>query len=425
MNKSNSIAGITRALAAQLALIFFLVQCAFAISVAEGTLTTPGSAGAQSVTGLSFQPEVVIIFGEGKSDSTEGAPFYAGIGFTDCTNFFHRNFEQQDSTANPANAARQGTSDIYHSADPGGSSVLQLAFTSCNADGFTVTYAVTTANESLHWMALGGADIAAKVGTFTTSTGTGTRSVTGVGFQGDVLLVISGQNGNGLGFGAAMSSSSRFAQSFTLPQADPTVAKARQSQAHFVANTSNTTPAHDLDFDSWGADGFTYDREVNAADSTFGYLVLDLTGDLDAEIGTITQPTSTGDQVITTGVEPEIVLLSSWGKAASASQQNDVTFIFGIGTNSSSRRTIVNRSENAVSGSSDAIRKTRVDRVMSIPNQSGTVVAAADLAGPAGATFTLGWTSADATQREINYLVFGNTHVPPPSTGGTDTMMGM
>ncbi len=124
------------------------------ISVAEGILTQPTSTGNQSVTGLSFQPSVVLFDGGDKTtvsgfenepemvhgvatSSTERSAIWIGRNSTAADTSF--------STSTVIRSAIAGPPSLNASAD----------FVSMNSDGFTINWSADASQERIGWVALG------------------------------------------------------------------------------------------------------------------------------------------------------------------------------------------------------------------------------------------------------------------------------
>lgn len=130
-----------------------------AIQVATGTYT--GNATARSITGLSFQPKLLVIKGNDATASASGQIAILRTG-TACSSFF-----SADNTTNEATGV-----------------------TALNSDGFSLgTAGFVNANGTVfNWFAIGGDDVDIRVGTYT-GNGVDNRSITGVGFTPTFVLL--------------------------------------------------------------------------------------------------------------------------------------------------------------------------------------------------------------------------------------------
>ena len=126
--------------------------------VALGTLTQPTSTGAQSVTGLSFQPTAFLAFGAGTANESATSDAVVGVGMATAddeevgTAWVH-----SDNSANTAGMSNADDRTLVSRAltSPFGV-VADALFTSFNSDGLTVNWQTADATQRLWgYLALG------------------------------------------------------------------------------------------------------------------------------------------------------------------------------------------------------------------------------------------------------------------------------
>lgn len=389
-----------------------------AFSVASGTFITDASTGNHSVTGVGFTPKALIFFGMSNQTSgfsTQGI-LEAGISFVSAATQYQRNINQNDNQSTPVTSATSGTTKVFQYQQPSNGDDAIATLTSMDVDGFTLNFTTNTATINIHWIALGGTDLSVKVGTATSNASVGTLVVTGVGFVPTAVLLAQGQNGTGLGLGAATSTTQRWVDCFTSLANNPTVAKTRQRTNQVVAVSNGTTDTLSADFTSFDADGFTLTESVDAGTTTIGYLAM---RGVNMKAGSFTKATATGNFSVTGfGFAPQIVLLVSWGKVASTSQQADGVLAMGCGISTSMRQTLCHTMKDAVAASSQVDTYSNNSKFFSIASAGNpaTLVDLADLVSLDADGFTGNLSTASGTASEILYFAMGNIVVPTVTT---------
>ena len=111
------------------------------VNVKVGTFAKITTTGSQTVSGLGFQPKAIIFYwSRNTANATAEVPRSQGVGFTDCTNQRAVAIAEDDN-AGTSNAGRYRTeSNVIVILSNGTPTVGSRAtFTSCNADGFTIS----------------------------------------------------------------------------------------------------------------------------------------------------------------------------------------------------------------------------------------------------------------------------------------------
>jgi hypothetical protein len=399
-----------------------------ALNAKIGSLTEPLATGNQAVTGVGFQPVLVLFWWNRKT--ADGTTADAEIGFGVGVSPTARRaigFNSVDAQTTSINAAvNQSAKCIYYAR--GGSAVAD--YVSNDSDGFTINWSVVSGGAFLvNYLALGGADLTnAAVGTITAKTTTGNQAYTGVGFQPTAILLFAGKwstepldttTNGAFTFGAATASTARgVVGERSKNGANPQVGKHRQSTSKIAVSMTDAGVFTEADFVSLDADGFTlnFTTAGGTADSVY-YLALKGPS---VKVGAFNQATSTGNQATTgVGFQPKALIVFS-GNDTSAN--NDAagangSLSIGAGTGSTARFSLW-------AGDLDAVSPTQADRdldrtklIKLFSPGTPTLNAAADLVSLDTDGFTVNWTTADATARQVNYFALGDAAGAPVSQG--------
>jgi hypothetical protein len=383
------------------------------LSTKAGSFTGSGSTGNQSITGLGFQPKVVLFrYNMGTSTgSASDSVIGFGVGISSSDRRTSGNYSSNNLSTSSNAAWNQDTYVIY---TPSGSS--RADFVSMDSDGFTINW-VTSSSMVVEYLALGGTAVTNyKTGVAAAKTSTGNQSYTGVGFQPTALLVWAGKfstspldqstNGSGL-FGFATSSSARGMVAWRNQNgSNPQGAKHRQSTQRILSTTTTFTEA---DFVSFDSDGFTlnYNTAGGSAD-VFYYLAL---RGPQFKVSSFNQATTTGNQSITgAGFTPKASIMIS---ANDVSGNNDAAQAharasFGWATGTSNRSSFwIGETDNV----SPTVARRNIDTTklikMMTESSSPTVNAAADHVSFDSDGQTINWSTADGTARQIIVLWIG------------------
>lgn len=392
-----------------------------------GSFQMATATGNQAITGVGFVPKALLIWGQ----STAGAP-------PEFADFTFWNFGMSDGTTSIAfcgiSADNAATTDTNRSHNEGqiievigSAGVLEVraSLSSFDADGFTLNYTAIAGVAPARYcvyVAIGGSDVDAKVGVFDNpiSATPFTQSITGVGFTPSCILfapcintgtssnldastqepAIGWTDGTRNGFSAVHSGDGHgFA-----------ITSRRQKTTGCIGLLTTATLAWEAELDSFDADGFTVNWIIRTSATAAGIYYLALAG-VNAYAGTITQPTSTGTQAITgVGFQPSAVLFQSVCGTANGAAQNHNRHVLGASDGSAHLA--------AWQGDQDSADPTIAARYFTnakciamateaATGSSSTLDAAADVDSLDADGFTLDWTTADATARQVLFLALG------------------
>lgn len=383
----------------------------------SGTFTGSGSTGNQAITGIGFQPELLIIITDLSSNDTAAADAHFALGMASgASNQQALHFSDNGGVATTETSRSQQSGKIVSITNAAGSAVVvEAALASFDADGFTLNWTLASA-AVYHYIAIAGGDFQAKVGSFDMNGSTGTQAVTGVGFQPKAVMFFGAIDNTTEGAQAqaklTMGCMTGAAERWATAQYDQDALGASNSiaQEYFteskcIVRINETTVTLAADFESFDADGFTVDITTALA-CRMAYVAFG--GSIDYHAGTVTQPTSNG-AVAETGVghEPDAVIFAGFGGAALDTIADDCQPTFGwCDQNLDEACVAVSVNDNV--GTSDSHRDQGAGACIERVSPTGnTVVTQAGMQSFAADGFTLNWAATDATASIIGYLSMG------------------
>ena len=140
--------------------------------------------------GLSGTPKALILWTDAKSNESFSAELALSFGFTDGTTSLSVGGASQNGVGT-SNAARRIGTKLLTIIPPTSTSgpLVEAAFKSWDSTNFTITWNPNTATSYvIHYIAIGGTEVSAKVLNWQQPNTTGNKAVTGVGFQPTVVL---------------------------------------------------------------------------------------------------------------------------------------------------------------------------------------------------------------------------------------------
>lgn len=391
--------------------------------VKVGSFLAATSTGEQSITGVGFQPKVVILFHALDEAEAVGSVLTSGwLGFGAAGET-----EQAAIGFNSRNSAAQEIAGIINRDDsavilgndtslPG--ALIRGAITAFGADGFTIDWqtAVGTARV-INYLAIGGSVLEeADVSTHQVPGATGIQAYTGVGFEPDAMILFGVSHGTlnqgkwadpmsmAIGFTDGVRQGvSAFAVDWN---ADPTDTYHIQRTNRIFA-TINGGPGslhNEASLQSMDSDGFTLEWHTrNASDYFFAIC---LKGGR-YHVGSDTQNTSIGAKA-TVGVPflPSAVLFQAAGSIPTTSLQNQVTQAVGASDGLANVGNALMARHGV--GTSVTRHLTSDDSVLGYINPSTqTIAAEATVQSMDDDGFTLDWSVSDGTGREFLYFAMG------------------
>lgn len=409
------------------------VEAATVLSSKQGTFTKPPGAAPvnQSIAGLGFQPRAVLFFWtrQAANGFDAGTSINEGFGFASSA----ANQRVVSTTANKQNKSDGGR--IYSEGNViifltgGGPPTLedQATLTSLDADGFTLRWTTNNSNNAyiIHYIAFGGDVTNATAGTMSLSTAAGNQSVNGLGFQPEFVLFLWGFTGNldttlarseiGIGLASGVAAQGALVQASsdnTGNNADKRWQQ-RTDSCILILDPTSKPPVQDAiaSFVSMDADGFTVNKSDSPA-AAMRIFYLALRGGTH-QVGAFNQPTATGTQSTAgVGFKPLQLVLASFNTPATnvliPSTATSGGISFGAARLPAERGTIwfEDRSDqdNTVNQMNTYTANTNL---LTLATPQNTVNARADLSSFDNDGFTLNWTAADPTARQVLYWAVG------------------
>ena len=391
----------------------------------KGVLTSPTATGNQSITGLGFQPKVILFWAtrntaHGFSAATIQQMFGVAVSSTQRWVYVGAS----DNAAAASNAGRASFNTQCIRMFSAGTPTLDAVadFVSHDADGFTINWSDAPSTAILvHYLALGGASLNVFAGSSATPSANGNASYTGVGFQPGFVLtaynvanVGSNFTEHNLTLGFASASTAQGAAAIRDRDAQATMDVVNRQVTDKVLCASLSTSTSDVShaaLASFDTDGFTLTWSAGPISSeAFCYLCL---GGESFKVGAETQNTSTGTKATTgVGFKPAALFAIGWNKAANtALDTSDMRLTIGAADGTREGHTWIQSAD--ATADSDTDQRSSDTKFLGFCTQPTTVNAECDVSTMDTDGYTLDWTTADTTARQFIYAAFG------PFEGGT------
>lgn len=253
-------------------------------NVAAGNFSISSGTGNASITGLAFQPDIVIfVGGSAAAAATVTAGMRLGFGVAKSSSEqWAVAMSSADADATGSNSSGIVTTSqctvVLNDAD--GTVQQRLSFVSMNADGFTVNRGLNSST-NVGYLAIKGGRYA--VGTTAMRTDTNTTAVTGLGIGTPVGLVLAMRGGVTASEGTTSSAHAEIGFGFTDGTTNLSMWLAEedaQATTDSYSSLSTTRVIHDLDKEtgasdegdmtlaSFDSDGFTLDQDTAAGSAT-------------------------------------------------------------------------------------------------------------------------------------------------------------
>jgi hypothetical protein len=346
-------------------------------------------------------------------------------GFSDGTNSAVCAMASEDSptTGNAGSSIRQNAAvALLNVAGGSPETLLARGSISFGTNKFTVTWDVNdTTAAIIQYFIIGGSDITnVKLVNTTLQTGTGSKTYTGVGFQGDFINILASNDSASseyvdssfcIGFATSDTAVGCVAPGIEDGggNSDPHLRVLTDSLIYTSDSNSGAIDGN-AGFSSWTSDGFVTSstNQFDDPNQMFSYLVIK--GGL-WDVGNFTQPTSNGTQnvSITAARDPEGVMLFSGNSITTGSDDiNDCRVSIGSADNSNEGSIWAGEEHGApfmVNARISLVTKVIRLATEHATHTSSTTNAEADMNSMSGSgQFTLDWTTTDSTQRVILFF---------------------
>lgn len=404
---------------------------------------------AQPVTGVGFQPKLVIFWGSDQTATgfTDAANPHVACGsffwgWDDGTHHVCSGVVYQDASAGPQPNIVSMTSDLSSivRAQAAAFNVSQSEgkIATMDADGFTITWTYqdgfsTGAGYIVNYMALGGSSLSWHFGEFDRAGAVGSVAYTGTGFKPTALLytclVAAGattygtnQEGRPMMGWATTPVGGNGALTECAPYPEyPMQAAHAQSTTRCIYKfepSSVSTIGDSASLSSMDADGFHLCWAAKGTGiARYAYLAI---GGIGAQAGTINQAFGTGIQTTTgvVGSTPEALFLMSAGSAASSGANPNVAISFGGTDGTRQASSWVGVTDGSAPTVAARYHSTTDLLTLATPAATGSasVVDGRVVISSFGANqFALNWSITDTVARQILYLALGGAVVVPAS----------
>lgn len=398
------------------------------LSAFHGNFVLNTGTGNQAITGLGFQPKIILFYSSCKSGADGGQNdgfIMFGVASSSTARWVTQSGGPWGFGGGSANKKNWKTTRCIF-ASQGFGTVAEADFVSMDADGFTINISTASTAIKIFYLALGGTDLSAFVGNTTLNSSTGNQAITGVGFQPDYVgfgntkagTSTAEENGNNFCHGGAISSTSRFVTQQDGNNGNPTDENGSQITTKCLRYTSAAAVSFEADFVSMDTDGFTINVSTASGTPAFGYFCLK---GLQVAIGTETQKTSTGTKATTgIGFLPNALFFVSRGKTNSASITADAGMEFGSASAAGTEGSASSAALDAIASNTRNQKYSNATKAIShitatAASGAPTVNGLCDVSSLDADGYTLDWTTADATAREHIHVCFAELAVA--STG--------
>ncbi|MGE0373172.1 MAG: hypothetical protein AB7Q01_14990 [Gammaproteobacteria bacterium] len=388
---------------------------ALSAKVVEFTLAT--STGNQPVTGVGFQPDLVIILCNGTAGVASGNGFSSlGAGVSSSSRWVVGQWHNNASS--PSNVSRVTRTDrIIDIPNADGSATdYQADLVSMDANGFTINVGVTGGvGLECAALCLAGSDLEVAVGSFLTgtSTGAGITAVSGLSFEPKAVLTMWATTSTGVGtstrqnLGFASGPSNQWGASGWEADNAAMITSHAWHSDRYIDGQTHTADDTDISFDAFTSDGWTHDITAVPASLLVCYVALG--GSAQFYVGNDAQDTSTGPEPTTgVGFEP-VALITNMSLRTTTGRDTNGDFFFHVGFMDGTTEAGGHVFSEDATANADTSRG--IDSTYSLfavtDDATPTVPAKASLDTFDSDGFTLNWNAADGTARLFGFLAIG------------------
>jgi hypothetical protein len=343
---------------------------------------------------------------------------YFGFGMTDGTRSRSVSTSSQNGVTT-SNASTRIANKVLTMVRWGEVVVAEADLSSWDDTNFTLNWTTNDANAYVvHFIALGGSDLQAKVVDWTMPTAIGNKAVTGVGFMPDVVFHMHGghtftaaapanQAGGAFGLGVMDADGDQWAlANWTVDNLGTSDTQRGQLTTASVYSFNNALAVQKRGaWVSMDADGFTLNFDNTASNAAARVFSLALKG-VNVKPGSFLKSTGAApaaQQINGTGFKPTLVMLASTQTTTQANPVAHARFGFGASDGSVEGSSAVQDEDAAAFANVGAIDKTSKVFVK-VDNGTPAIDAEADFTSFHSDGFNLSWTTNDAVQTEILYL---------------------
>lgn len=393
------------------------------ISVDVGVFNTPTSTGNSAVTGVGFEPELVIFICDiatvANRDTLQGFSI-PSIGATDGTNEWMTSCNWSASVSSGYKSFRDDA--CLGSVNTSSGYYLRASIVSLDADGFTLNWSdVLGSARTCMYLAIAGLTNV-HVGNFTANTSTGTKSITGVGFEPDSVLfghtISTVKNSASLAntfFGLGASDGSNDCSVFCSTDSNGATSRKLSSSTYSLSTVAGNIVTHEASVDSLDADGFTLDTDTTNGSAYYhGYIAI-----RGASVGIVQHdsPASTGEQSIGgMTVDPEVIIHCTAGTTGEDAHETECISSVNFQTATNTMGAAHYDDDGATAGSSHSRTNVTNDYLLDVfqdPSNVFTQLETVERVTLDSAGFTGDWTVAAAGTRKHYAIGIGDPAAAP------------
>jgi hypothetical protein len=373
--------------------------------------------------GLGQAPKALILWTDGKTDQNFSASFLYAFGMTDGTTSFSNAASSLNNAAGVPTVNRRLADKALAIVSPTGVRLAEADLQSWDTTNFTLSWAINDATPYvIHFIAIGGPAVSAKVVNWQMPVNPGNTSVT-VGFSPDVVLHAhlgagftstppAGQAGAHFGFGVMDKNGGQWATDEETWNGAPTMTRGQQTNACLYAFNNTRDVQKVASFVSMDATGFTVNFAEPTGNMNQGQVISLALKGVAAKAGSFPKSTTVPNvtqPVSGMGFGPSAVLLASFQDVTpllSPPAQALAEMRFGIGaadrTGGQGASAVADK-DGANPTITQGIDKTS-KAFVKVNNNTPTIDAEANVSTFDPDGFTLNWTTNDAVATQMLYL---------------------
>jgi hypothetical protein len=389
---------------------------------AVGSFNKIGNVASQSVAHTLGQvPKALILWTSGKTGEVASPGFLFALGVSDGNTSMSTSMDVRWGVS-AAQSARRMAPKALTFVEYTTNTVAEADLGALSASDFALNWTVNDGSTySVHYLAIGGPQVSAKVITWQAPSAPGTKVVNNVGFMPETVLHFNAggalvatpptQSFNGVfGLGAMDKAGGQWtAMVGDTNGSNPSTASRLQKtdSAIFAATDAPSSISKEATFVSMDTGGFTVNFTANSSSGNLTQIFSLALAGVKAKAGFFAK--STGAQpasqsITTAGFRPGAVFFSSYQSLAQTAAVQIAAARIGIGASDGTHEgsaaiAVSNNVSPTVADGADKISKV----FMKIDNASATIDAESDLTSFDATGFTLNWTKNDAVATQICY----------------------
>jgi hypothetical protein len=373
--------------------------------------------------GLGVTPKALIFWTSSKTTAAFGGGYQFGFGVSDTTTSASLGVSSQDAVTT-SNSGRRLSQRAITLVNVGGSAATSEATVlSVDATNFSLQWSPNDTTAALvHFVAVGGADVSAKVVNWTMGTATGNRAVTGVGFKPDVVLhghagtaITAAPPGNAtsavFGLGVMDADGDQWATSnVAVDNVGTSDTQRSQTASNCLLAIDNALAiAKQANWVSMDNDGFTvnFNNATNANAAQLFSLALKGVNVKPGAFAKSTGAATATNTINGLGFTPRVVMLAGTFQTALDTPAVHSRFGLGAGDGTTQGSAAIQDTNALAVISNDGTDRTTLSFVK-VDNNTPAVDAAATVGNFTAGSFDVSWTTNDAVATQVLYLALGS-----------------